>query len=245
MLALHASPPPRRRRWQPPLLSRTIITTMELSRVLALLAHDLRSPAAVIAGYSRMLREGRLTAEQEAVAEQRIEEAGARVAMLSQQAADLSQWMGPRADAVRQPVDLDVIISHAMARAGLDARLAVAPLPPRPPTIGTLDREALIGAVGTVLDLACRRSPDDAVRLAARPAPGADAWDILTGPGSLLTTPATVPGPEHGEPLPQDRGSSLALVVAEAVIAAHGGEIWTTGPSGEIAGIRLLRGLPS
>jgi hypothetical protein len=108
--------------------------------------------------------------------------------------------------------------------------------------VATTDRDALIGAVATVLDIACRRTSDDGVLLTVRPADAARAWDILTGPGSLLTTPATVSGPDRGDALPPDRGSSLALVVAEAVIAAHGGHLWTAGPSGAIVAIRLLRG---
>jgi K+-sensing histidine kinase KdpD len=220
-----------------------MIPVMDVTRALSLLAHDLRSPAAVVAGYARMLREGRLNDEQRAVAHLRIEEAGARIATLCQQASDLAVWLSPRPDTTRQPVELDLVVSRALTRAGLSERMAVAPLPPHVPVFGALDRDALIGAVATVFETTNRRSPDEPHRVAARPVEETAAWDILIGPGSLLTAPALVPGPEHAEPLRPDRsGSSLALLVAEAVIDAHGGRLWTTGPRGDIVGIRLPRG---
>ena len=220
-----------------------MIPVMDLTRALSLLAHDLRSPAAVIAGYARMLREGRLDDEQRAAAYQRIEEAGARLARLGQQASDLAVWTSPRPEAAPQLIELDVLLSRALARAGLDHRLAVAPLPPRTPLLVTLDREALTTSVGAVLDAVSRRAPDDPILVAARPADDAGAWDILSGPSALLTAPTGVFGPEHGEPLRSERGgATLALLLAEAVIDAHGGRLWTAGPRGDIVGIRLLRG---
>ena len=68
---------------------------MDWPRVCSLLAHELRSPSAVIAGYARMLGEGRLAGDDRAQAYAQIERAATRITAIGRQASDLARWLEP------------------------------------------------------------------------------------------------------------------------------------------------------
>jgi signal transduction histidine kinase len=73
------------------------MSTMDWPRVFHLLAHELRSPAAVIGGYARMLSGGRLNEDDRLQAYAQIERAASRITAIGQQSSDLARWLRPRA----------------------------------------------------------------------------------------------------------------------------------------------------
>lgn len=212
------------------------------ARILAIFAHELRSPAAVITGYARMLREGRLDDAHREAAFQRIEQAGGRVSLIGQYASDLSRWLSPEPDEPAQTIFIDTLLSRAMAQVAAPDRVSQQILEGTA-RIHAIDRDALPHAVGLVIETLLAEARDERISVAARPVDAPFAWDILIGPAPVLTAPVEVPGPDAGEPLSAERvGSNLALVVSAAVIAAHGGRFWTAGGRAGLIGLRLLGG---
>jgi hypothetical protein len=221
---------------------------MDLPRILEVLAHELRSPAAVISGYARMLREGRLSEDHQADAFHRIEQAGDRVSLIGAQAAELARWLAPQTDpeaeTAPQAMAIEALLARALAQVSNADRVSVEVLSPGPARVHAIDRDALIRAVGITIESVLSGVPDEPVRAVARGADAPFAWDILVAPASFLTAPATAVGPDGGEPLTSERGrANLPLIVTAAVIEAHGGRLWTSGGRRGMIGLRLLQGL--
>jgi signal transduction histidine kinase len=141
---------------------------MDWPRVFSLLAHELRSPAAVIGGYARMLSEGRLAEDDRQQAYVQIERAARRVTVIGQQASDLGHWLTPAPDgasliALPALVAQSVTLAAAPDRVVTDESIEKSAL-----SIPALDRAALTQAVTAAIDAVSREVTDDDVRVAAR-----------------------------------------------------------------------------
>jgi signal transduction histidine kinase len=217
---------------------------MEWARLLSIVAHELRSPTAVISGYARMLAEGRVPEGDRAETLWRIERAADRLVVTSQQAADLARWLTARADAPVQALSVDSLLARALAGAEASGRLATEiDAEARRVSVRALDREALAAAVGCVVDTVTREIVDDQVQIVARAVPAPPACDLLVGPSALLGHPETRGGPDAADALSlEHRASGLAFALAVTIIRAHDGHLWTGGDSRNIIGIRLLAG---
>jgi signal transduction histidine kinase len=215
---------------------------MDWPSTLNLLAHELRSPASVIMGYTRMLREGRLDDEARLQALVQIERAAARLSLVGRQTSDLSRWLSVGTGSASRSVPIGALVARAVSGSEAPDRISVAVSPAAATMlVTTFDSDSLRDAVGAVVHAVLREGLGEPIRLVARRADLQVACDILVGPSSQLAEAADFGGPEHGSPLGLDRGGQgLALVLAAAVFLAHQSQLWTiTGRPG-VVGIRLL-----
>jgi hypothetical protein len=106
--------------------------------------------------------------------------------------------------------------------------------------VRSLDDAALSGALATVIDAVSREVIDDTVLIVSRVSETPDARDLLVGAGGLLERPDQTAGPNGAVALSLERGGlGLALVLAAAVLDAHGASVWTVGGQTGIVGITL------
>ena len=215
--------------------------TMDWPRVFSLLAHELRSPAAVIGGYARMLSEGRLRDDDRLQAYSQIERAAHRVTSIGQQASDLSRWLRPTVDGT-SAIDLPALIADALDRVAAPERVIIDDsIESCDLKIAALDRDALSAALAAAIDAVCRESADSIISIAARADADGSGCDILIGPTDVVfglrdqatagAAPSTMPA--------EREGLGLALVLSAVVLLAHGGQLSTVGDRRDVIALRL------
>lgn len=220
------------------------MTTMEWSRVFSLLSHELRSPAAVIGGYARMLSGGRLSDDDRLQAYAQIERAASRVTAIGQQAADLARWLSPSADGA-SPVELRALVTQALSRSASPERVVTDDsIEQSALKVSALDRGALTNAVSAAIDAVCREVADDgSVRMLARVDKDAGACDILVGPAETLAAGLPDYAPRDGSTVThvsaEREGLGLALIVSAVVLNAHGGRLSTVEGRRDVIALRL------
>ena len=221
-----------------------MIAAMEWPGTLSVLAHELRSPAAVIAGYAHMLSEERLSDEDRRKAFVQISRAAERVALIAQQTADIARWLATDGLPPGEPVRLSVVLGDAVARRADPSSVSIELTPEADAVlIRIMDRAAFSAALGTIIDAVSREAGEGGVRLKARVASSTGTCDLLVGEALLLDRD----DPVAEEPPPSfafgaQGGLGLAFVVAATVLAAHGGRLWTIGASRKIIGISFAIG---
>jgi K+-sensing histidine kinase KdpD len=216
---------------------------MDWSRVFSLLSHELRSPAAVIGGYARMLSGGRLSDDDRLQAYAQIERAAGRVTAIGHQAADLARWLDPVSDGA-SPIELRALVTQALSKTAAPERVSTDDsIEQSALKVSALDRGALANAVCAAIDAVCREvSDDEDVRLLARVDRDAGACDILVGPAEAL---AGLPDhePRDGSTVTQvsaeREGLGLALIVSAVVLLAHGGRLSTIDGRRDVIALRL------
>jgi signal transduction histidine kinase len=215
---------------------------MDWQSTLNLLAHELRSPASVIMGYTRMLREGRLDDAARLQALVQIERAAARLSLVGRQTSDLSRWLALGTGVSGHSLPIGTLVALAVSASEASDRISVAVSPGAATRlVQTLDRKSLPGAVGAVVDAVMRDALGEPIGIVARRADAKAACDILVGPSTRLADATDFGGPEAGSPFSLDRGGQgLSLVLAATVLFAHRGELWTIGGRAGFVGIRLL-----
>ncbi|MBP8274219.1 MAG: hypothetical protein KAY59_07280 [Acidobacteria bacterium] len=87
---------------------------MKWDTAFRVVAHELRSPAGVISGYTRLLKSGRLDADGEASALAQIDRASERLQNLGEAAAGLSHWLEPKNGGAGQTFDVLALVDQAM-----------------------------------------------------------------------------------------------------------------------------------
>lgn len=215
--------------------------SMDWPRVFSLLAHELRSPAGVIAGYARMLSEGRLTSDDQLQAFAQIERAAGRITTISRQASDLSRWLGPEMDGA-SPVAVADLMTRAVAQTAAPARVTIDASPEANAlNLPAIDRAALTAAIAAAVDAVCREVSDGGVVISPRVDAEDAACDILIGSTTALA--ALPERPSRDPSVTQwsaDRsGMGLALVLGAVVVLAHGGQLCSFGERRDVLAIRL------
>jgi signal transduction histidine kinase len=215
---------------------------MDWSRTMTLLSHEVRSPATVILGYARMIREGRLDDATRAQAMLQIEQAAARIAAIGRQASGLAKWLSRDGHASSPAtVPLRALLADVLPQAGTPSLVSVEVEPAAESTgLSVSDRGAVVAAIAGVIDLVCADVPHTPVRVLGRRHAG-DAWfELIIGPTARLAALAA-PNPQPAKPFAADRrgGLGLSLILASTVIEAHGGTIWTAGSPPELWGITM------
>lgn len=214
---------------------------MDWPRMLSLLAHELRSPAAVIAGYAHMLSEGRLSGQDQARAFTQIDRAAGRITAIGRQAADLARWLGPEThDAAVIP--LSDLLTRAVAQTASPARITLAPsTASQTVRLRVLDHLALAAAIAAAADAVCREVAEDQIHVTVATDPDLSSCDILLGSAPALAAfGGRAPGDPSSTEWSTDRGGmGLAPVLAAVVVLAHGGQLLSLGDRGDILAIRL------
>ena len=228
----------------------------ELARVrqetIELLAHDLRTPLAVVSGCLQMLDNSLPPKTQQTVADiiHLAEQSLQRTQSLIRELLEAARRETPAAALVRRPVHLAHLLQTTAESARIQAQkagvhLRLQPLPDMPDPPG--DRLKLERAVMNLVDNALSYTPPGgSVTVAA--ALGDDEIEISvtdTGPGVppeyrrlIFERFAQVPGMQQHRD-----GLGLGLYYCKQVVQAHGGRIWVEpGPQG--VGSRFAFTLP-
>lgn len=214
-------------------------------KLLSLLDHELRTPAGVVAGYLRMLLQGRsgdLTDAQRKLAEA-ADRSSARLAEILGELAELAKLEAAGAPLTSQTVALSELLSPLQqSAAGSDAAITIHGEIPDVDLHADVTR---LRAALAALASAERRDQDETAAVAVR------AWtegrkdhlDVLVAVGS----PDIIREVGHNvraTRLPFDCwrvGRGLAVVLAARVVALHDGAIWTlaTRPGSSVTLVRL------
>ena len=211
---------------------------VEISDILHVLAHELRTPVGIAHGYVRLLLDDRLPGEAERRrALEQIQKALARLSDLSHETSALAAWYelpaaldtdrsqvcaiidGVRSASYQFPVNFD---TFAVANE----------------TIQTSDATRLTGALADVVRATARelRGQPCAVSMRVRDR----QLELLAGGKSDVAGLAAGPQAVDSGPLILERGGlGLSLVHAAVVLDAHGAERWALKGSRQTAGIRL------
>ena len=186
---------------------------------LRLLSHELRTPVGVIQGYMKMLVDGRIDDDARPRVMAQIQQAAGRVAALSQQASDLSHWVSGSAVRDHQDVAVSDLVDDIVRRvpAGIAASVEAEPQAASA-VLRAADRAALSDA-GAALVAALTRTRSS-VKVCARKS-GGDV-ELLIAAGDVKPDGSAPPRPLDLS----ESGVGLSLVVAAAVVEAHGGRIW-------------------
>ena|SRR5579864_6699908 len=211
---------------------------MDWPTTLAVLAHELRSPAQVISGYTRMLSEDRLEHGQRQRVLNQLESAAGRISLISRHASELAYWQS-QPPVVAHGVSLANLVTSASAGSASPDRIS-ARLSPAAEVIQVraLDDAALSTALTTIMDMASRDVTDDRILVISSATATRDTCDIVIGAGAFL--PPAEQTPEADGAFSIERGGfGLAVVLAVAVLEAHGATLWNVRGRTGIVGIRL------
>jgi hypothetical protein len=213
---------------------------MDWPTAFSVLAHELRGPAQVISGYTRMLAEGRLDEGQRARALTQIESATGRIGLISRQASDLAHWQS-RPSGTPRSVPLGDLVASASAQSASPDRISARLLGDDGAVrVRARDGGALSAALATIIETVSRDVADDAILIVPRASRSPEACDVLIGAGALLQS--LEPSAEaDGVPSIERGGFGLALVLAVAVLEAHGATLWTVRGRTGIVGVTLPR----
>jgi K+-sensing histidine kinase KdpD len=221
------------------------MTQLDLPAVFSLVAHELRSPASVIAGCARMLNEGRLNDEDRLRVYGQIGRAADRVTTIGQQSSDVARWLRGNATRVpTSPLALKTLLQGAITQSRSPERVEILAADEANLDgicVTALDRSALLTTVASVVDLVCREVPEGALGVTAGMNEAGTLCDILIGSREGLTTlsPAARSEIMTTEPPLEAGGMGLALVVSAAVVAAHDGHLLAFPERRDIVGLRL------
>ncbi|MDO8150412.1 cell wall metabolism sensor histidine kinase WalK [Isoptericola sp. b408] len=222
------------------------------ARLLADLAHELRTPLATLEAYLQGMQDGvvPLTDESWDTAQQQVD----RLRRLSSDVREVAAAQEHALDLRREP--LDMVESAASAVALVEPRAAaagitVALVPPQVPTAEVLaDRDRIGQVLGNLLDNAVRHTPPGG-RVDVGVTRGDDQVTVTvtdTGPGVPAEQLEAIFERFHrGDPsrTADGSGSGLGLTIARAVVVELGGQIEASSPQGTAGGARFTVRLPA
>lgn len=221
--------------------------TQDWPKLLSLVAHELRTPAGVVAGYLRMLMQGRsggLTDAQRKLVDA-ADRSSARLTELLDELSDLAKLETDSAPLAGQTsVALAELLSPLRESAAAPEAPAIAIHGEIPDVAVDADVPRLRRALST-LAAAERRDEDGTAPVALRSwtEGRSDRLDVLIALGSPDIIREVGPH-ARATRLPFDcwrGGRGLALVLAARVIALHDGAVWTlaTRPGSSVTLVRL------
>ena len=220
-------------------------------RLLADLAHEMRTPVATLNAYLEGLEDGVVTVDTDTVAVLRTQTA--RLSRLAEDVAAVSRAEEHQLDLRLEPVDVEELVRAALSAFGdrYDAQ-GVALSAHSDGTLPTVrvDRERIGQVLGNLLDNALRHTPSGGhVRLTARASGPADVVELTVA--------------DDGDGIPEEHlphvferfyrvdrardrahgGSGIGLAIAKALVEAHGGAI-TVASAGAGEGTTFTIALP-
>jgi signal transduction histidine kinase len=214
---------------------------VEISNILHVLAHELRTPVGIAHGYVRLLLDDRLPQETDRRrALEQMQKALARLSELSHESTALAAWYErDTAPEQKHSIDARTLIDRVgsaefASPVEIDAEAVDAAA-----RIRTLDVDALVDALVNAVRATARELRAQTCIVKARVADGRH-FELLTGAADQLAPLRTGPDGEGASAIALERGGlGLALVHAAAVLDAHGAQRWTVKGSRQVLGIRL------
>lgn len=207
------------------------------------MAHELRSPAGVIAGYARMLMSGRLDETGRDEALRQLERAAGRLGDLAQQSSDLAGWIEPHDGGSDQIVAISAVIDRAAHTSAAPERVRVVGDPATSECyVRTREPRALSAAFAAVIDATAREMETRGdIAISLRRSQRAGWCDVVVGPPPVIESLRIDAGSEEGDsPFNLESGGiGLHLILGAAVIDAHGGFLWASTDVRGVTGVRL------
>jgi hypothetical protein len=213
---------------------------VDLSSVLHVLAHELRTPAGIAQGYLRMLLDERLTeaADQRRALEQ-TQKALARVTELTGEGSRLARWLDEQHGAPRTSIDGHMLVRRVVSDAGIEPLQAKVDVPPEGIAIATVDGDALAGALVSLVKVTAREMKNEPCAMVARLI-GDRTMDVLIGYEPQLDALSAGPDARGAGPVGVERGGvGLSLVMALAILDTHDARHWTIDGLRTTVGIRF------
>jgi len=222
---------------------------MKWESAFRVVAHELRSPAGVISGYTRMLLSGKLDDASRDEALRQVERAAARLSDLAQQSSDLAGWIAPHNSGQGdEPAEYHLLsISALVVRA---AQAAAAP--DRVKIVGdpasvdcqlrTREPRAVAAALATLIDASARELPtrSSEVGVTVRRSPVPHACDVVVGPPTLIGDIEIDTDLTRGSTFNLEGGGlGLHLILGAVVLDAHGASLWASSDVRGVTGVRI------
>lgn len=216
---------------------------IDLPTTLRVLSHELRSPANVLQGYIRMLKDGHVDQDMQASILERLQRAGERIGRIAQQTSDLFHWTSADAPSVGPAsIPIDAVVAQVESRAAETMSLVCSVASQcRNEAIQVSETGGALVDAFVVLARTVAREHGTAVAAAVRPATHGQGVDVCFFPVPPSgRTEHVVAAPRV--PLAMDRGGqAMDLFVAAAVVTAHHGLVWQY-QDGSMIGVTLDRG---
>jgi hypothetical protein len=211
---------------------------VDISDILHVLAHELRTPVGIAHGYVRLLLEDRLPqdADRRRALEQ-MQKALGRLTELSHESSRLAAWFE------REPGGEAAVSARAVLdrvdQTAFDYPVTVdASAVPADAALHASDIEVLVTAIVAVVHATARELRGQTCAVVGSTADG--CFELLVGPPERLDAVRAARGTADERPMALERGGlGLALVHAAIVLDAHGAERWTVNDSRQTAGLRL------
>ncbi len=213
---------------------------VDISNILHVLAHELRTPTGIAQGYIRMLLENRLTdpADRQRALEQ-TQRALARVSELSHESTRLAAWYEDERGPTTR-VDLRTLLERVAADAGGEPPVMIrSSIAAADVGIPTFDANALSCALVTIVKATARELRHQSCTLSAGASPDGIV-DILIGKEEQFAAAGEGPDAPTAGGLALERGGlGLSLLLAVAVLEAHAAIPWTLNGARTTVGIRF------
>jgi len=199
---------------------------------LSIVSHEFRTALTGIQGFSELIRDGGLETEELKAYGGYIFNDADRINRLIGDMLDLDRMESGRMSMRTGDVDINEVLSEAIARAGTSAATVEfeADLDPRLPIVAG-DRDRLIQVVSNLVNNAVKYSPDGGkVTLSTR---GEGGFALV----SVADTGLGIPPDEIGHVFERFRrvrsgaaqsipGTGLGLTIVKQIVEMHGGKIW-------------------
>jgi PAS domain S-box-containing protein len=199
---------------------------------LSIVSHEFRTALTGIQGFSELIRDGGLEVDEVKAYGGYIFNDADRINRLIGDMLDLDRMESGRMSMRTGDVDINEVLSEAMARAGTSAATVdfEADLDPRLPIVAG-DRDRLIQIVSNLVNNAVKYSPDGGkVTLSTR---GEGGFALV----SVADTGLGIPPDEIGHVFERFRrvrsgaaqsipGTGLGLTIVKQIVEMHGGKIW-------------------
>jgi signal transduction histidine kinase len=211
---------------------------VDISDILHVLAHELRTPVGIAHGYIRLLLEDRLPQEADRRrAMEQIQKALARLSELSKESTSLAA-LKESDDAASENLSPHVLLER-VAAGDYQSAVTVESAPPGDGlAVRTVDRTTLPDAIISLVRATAREVRGGACTVSSRVDGG--RLEVLIGPPDQLAELASARARGDATPITLERGGlGLTLVHAAIVLEGHGAECWTRNGSRATAGLRL------
>jgi PAS domain S-box-containing protein len=199
---------------------------------LSIVSHEFRTALTGIQGFSELIRDGGLEQDEVRAYGGYIFNDADRINRLIGDMLDLDRMESGRMSMRSGDVDINEVLSEAMARAGTAAATVEfkADLDPRLPIVAG-DRDRLIQVVSNLVNNAIKYSPDGGTVTLSTRAEGGFALVSVTDTG------LGIPPDEIGHVFERFRrvrsgaaqsipGTGLGLTIVKQIVEMHGGKIW-------------------